>query len=467
MHLLYSAALAALLAIGMPYWIFQTVRHGKYRAGLAERLGRVPARLRGSAGPSIWVHAVSVGEVLAVSTLVEQLRLRYPAHRVVVSTTTLTGQTLARERFGENNVFYFPFDFSFAQRPYFELLRPQLLIVAETEFWPNFFRLGERHGAHIAVVNARISDRSFSGYRAFRWWMRRVLGRVSVFLAQSEIDRQRLALIGADPRRARVTGNLKFDIQAPTATPLAQGLREAIPASAPMIVCGSTAEGEEDVLLAAFKAVLAHYPDAVLLLAPRRPERFDAVAQLLASAGLKFQRRSRLRTAGRFSGGVFLLDSMGELGSLYGLATLAFVGGSLVPRGGHNILEPARHGVAITVGPYTENFRDIVNLFLRADAIRVVDSRTLGGEWLRLLEDGSQRAALAQRAAAVFRANAGATARTLAELEPLLAGSPPHPAKRVNGGLAPTPARPKPGPAGDPGAGDPGSPAPPGREAAP
>src|SRR5689334_11746082 len=212
MYLLYSALLAAAMVLAMPFWLWQMLRHGKYRAGFGERWGGVPGRiLKERSGPVIWIHAVSVGEVLAVSGLVEKLQSRLAGHRVVVSATTDTGQKLACQRFGEQNVFYFPLDFAFAIRPYLKVLKPQLVIMAETEFWPNFLRLSHASGARVAVVNARISDRSLPGYRRFKVLLQRVLQHVDLFLTQTEEDQRRLVEIGAAENRAQVSGNLKFD----------------------------------------------------------------------------------------------------------------------------------------------------------------------------------------------------------------------------------------------------------------
>jgi len=431
MNFLYSAAAAVALVLSAPLWLVQMARHRKYRAGLGERLGRVPARLRtGNAGRVIWVHAVSVGEVLAVSGLIAELRARFPGHRVVVSTTTATGQKLARDRFGAENAFYFPLDFGFAVRPYLRALHPELVIVAETEFWPNFLRLAHAGGAHVAVVNARISDRSFPRYRRFRSFMRPVLRNIDVFLTQGEEDRRRLLEIGAAGERVEVSGNLKFDVRAGAVAPIVTTLRGAIQrgGGGPLLVCGSTVEGEESLLLRAFAEVLTKLPAAVMVLAPRHPERFAGAASLLETSGLRWWRRSQWDGGGEVRGGVFLLDSIGELAAMYALAEVAFVGGSLTPRGGHNILEAAQHGAAILVGPHTENFRDIIELFLRAGALRVVTEAEFTPALLELLSDEARRHEPGTRAAEVLRAHAGATARTLAALADLL--SSPEQVKR-------------------------------------
>ena len=230
----------------LPYWLVQMARHGKYRKGLAERLGRVPARLRlpEKEEPVMWVHAVSVGEVLAVAGLVGELGGRFPRHRIFISTTTDSGQELARKRFGEDRVFYFPMDFGFAIRPYLKALRPQMAAIAETEFWPNFMRLAHASGARIAVVNARISDRSWPSYWRFRGFIRRLLVNVDLFLAQTEEDAARLRDIGAPAERVRVAGNLKFDIPGPEPPAIVERVRRSMATSAagPVLVCGSTVE---------------------------------------------------------------------------------------------------------------------------------------------------------------------------------------------------------------------------------
>jgi 3-deoxy-D-manno-octulosonic-acid transferase len=420
MYWIYSALLGLALLASLPYWLWQRIRHGKYRVGLSERLGSVPESLRAET-PSIWVHAVSVGEVLAVSGLVEGLRKRFPQHRVVISTTTDTGQKLARAKFGEGNVFYFPLDFAFAIRPYLNALRPQLVVVAETEFWPNFLHLAHESGARIAIVNARISDRSWPEYRRFRSLLTRVLRQVDLFLGQTEEDRKRLIDIGAPGDRVKVSGNLKFDVPLPPPPPIVASLRVAFQqaGTTPILVCGSTVEDEEPLLLQAFVNVLASHPKAAMILAPRHPERFNEVAKLLEDLGVHFWKRS-LWSGEPIVGGVLLVDTIGELSSLYALGDIAFVGGSLVPRGGHNIIEPAQHGIATMVGNHTENFRDIVWLFQSHDAVRVVGPAEFPLMLMELISHPEERTALGRRAAETLQSQTGATERTLAALEKLL-----------------------------------------------
>ena len=416
------------MLVSLPYWLYQILRHGKYRSGFAERMGKVPARLLARsgarAGRVIWVHAVSVGEVLAVSRLVDEMRRSFSQHRVVLSTTTDTGQELARKRFGEENVFYFPMDFPFAIRPYLQALQPELVVLAETEFWPNFLRQAHASGARMAVVNARISDRSRPRYLRFRWALRKMLAHVDLFLAQTLEDSARLQSIGAQPERVQVTGNLKFDVSLPSPPPIVERLRQSLAAegAAPVLVCGSTVEDEEPPLLKAFENLRVAHPRAIMILAPRHPERFDDVAILLLQLGIGSFRRSQWKGES-LAGGVLLVDTIGELAALYALADVAFVGGSLVPRGGHNIIEPAQHGVAIVTGNYTENFRDIVALFQSRDAVRIVGLSELPLTLMHLLADDAERRALGRRALETIQSQIGATSRTLEALKTLLSAN--------------------------------------------
>jgi 3-deoxy-D-manno-octulosonic-acid transferase len=423
MYALYTLLLGLFLLITLPYWLLQMMRHGKYRAGLPQRLGAVPPNLAvRSDKPTIWVHAVSVGEVVASSAVVEELRQKFPSHRVVISTTTSTGQKLAARRFGAENVFYFPLDFGFAIRPYLEALRPELVVVAETEFWPNFLRLAKSSGARIAVINCRISDRSLPGYKRLHFWLPKVLENVDLFLAQTEEDRRRLMEIGALESKVAIAGNLKFDVTPPKPPAVLASLRANLTQAGvePVLVCGSTLEEEEGSLLSAFRNILATQPKAVMILAPRHPERFPQVATLVESLGFRLLRRS-LWSGEPLAGTVFLLDSIGELAALYSLATIAFVGGSLVPRGGHNILEPALYGVPIVTGNHYENFRDIVNFFLSRNAVRVVGLAELPLVFMELIDNRQERARLGRSALAALASQRGATEKTVAALAQFMA----------------------------------------------
>jgi len=421
-YFLYSATLVLVLILTLPWWLLQMMRLGKYRAGLTERLGMVPARIRLGENDDAakltvaWIHAVSVGEVLAIAPMVAQLREQ--GYRVVVSTTTHTGQRLARDRFGAQNVFYFPLDLGLCIRRYFCELRPELVILAETEFWPNFLRLAAASGARLAVVNARISDRSFPRYMRFQRLLRKVLEPVELFLAQSERDAERLRAVGAAAERVEVSGNLKFDVAPPVETAAVTQLGEQLRASgAPILVAGSTVEEEEQHVLAAFQIVLAEYPAATLVLAPRHKERFDEVAGMLRLRNVRFVRRSAPDEASQeLRGAVLLLDTLGELAAIYRYSHIAFVGGSLVPRGGHNILEPAFFSRAILTGPHTENFRNILSCFERGQAVVRCTTKNLGITFLALLRESGEREALGRRAHEVLVQQRGATTRSVARI---------------------------------------------------
>lgn len=421
MYLLYTFIYAGALVVSLPYWLIGMLRAGKYRAGLMERFGQVPQRLRLPAQNerSIWFHAVSVGEVLAISGLITSLKQREPDARIFVSTTTLAGQTLARQRFGEANVFYLPLDLPFTLNPILRAIHPQLFVLAETEFWPNLLRLVKGSGTRVAVVNARISDRSLPGYRRFRRLLSLVLKNVDLFLAQTETDVERLVSIGAAPDRVKLGGNLKFDVKASPDSELTSLLSPVLARDQQVLVFGSTVEGEEPLLLTAFKRILNEFPQTLIILAPRHPERFDGVAEWLRTSGLSFWRRSAW--AGKpIAGGILLLDTIGELASVYSLAEIAFVGGSLVPRGGHNILEPAHFGKPIIIGPHYENFRDVVREFLTAEAVRVVSPDQFAGTLLYLLRTPVETADLGGRAFAVVARGAGSTQHALDALVELL-----------------------------------------------
>ena len=437
MCLLYSFLLALAALVMFPYFLVQGLRHGKYLGSLRARLGWVPETAR-TPGDALWLHAVSVGEVLACQSLLAGLRRRFPQRPLLVSTTTETGFRTAQQRretgaLEADGIFYCPFDFRFSVRRVLRRVRPAVLLVAETEFWPNLFREASRGGARVVVVNARISDHSFPGYRLFRLFVRKVLNQATLLLAQSEVDAERLRRLGADPLRVRVAGNLKFDREA--AAPLPHWLdRQLSRWTAPgALVAGSTAAGEEEIVLAAFQRLREQRPALRLLLAPRRPERFEEVAELIAARGFRLARRSRLTSAPAAEpdaesdaeidpeAAVLLLDSVGELGAAYRYATVAFVGGSLVPHGGQNILEAAQFACPVVVGPYMQNFRDITHAFRAAGALRQVAS---GAELFpaieQLFDDPVAAAAMGQAGRRLLEANRGATERVLEAVAALL-----------------------------------------------
>lgn len=425
MYLLYGVLLAVAFAFSAPFYLWKGRGTGKYLRTLGPRMGRLPADLVLADGPSIWIHAVSVGEVLAARILVQPLKARFPGHRVYLSTTTLTGNAVARDSVrGTDGVFFAPFDFARPVARVLDRLRPALLVLVETEIWPNLIHRARAAGARVAVVNGRISPRSFPGYRRARPLLRHVLAEVDLFLMQGEAHRERMLAMGAPPERVHVVGNLKYDAVRETDAPGAtrRALGQEGPGPRPLWVAGSTVAGEEEAVLSAFTALRAVEPRARLLIAPRHPERFAAVADLAAATGLSCARRTRLPDGGWTAGDVLVLDTLGELAQVYPLATVVFVGGSLVRAGGHNVLEPAVAGRPIIVGPHMENFREIAAEFLAEDAlVQVRDAAGLADAVRRLFADAAAREDLGARARGIVARNRGALDRTIDALAGLLA----------------------------------------------
>jgi len=430
----YNLALFVVLAAGTPWWLWRMATTRKYREGLMERLGRVPRRLTSASSAErslIWLHAVSVGEVLAITRLVKEFESALPGHVVVVSTTTRTGQALARERFQSNRVFYCPLDLPWAVSAYLTSLQPSLLILAETEFWPNLLHGCFSRNIPVAVVNARISNRSWPRYQRLRWLWRPLLSRLSRVLAQSQVDADRLLALGCNRERISVVGNLKFDVRVAQESE-ATRLLKSLSAGLRFVVAGSTLEGEESALIEAWPRLLAADPQLVLILAPRHPERFSAVATLLDKAGALWTGRSSWTSGSSAAarapralrpGEIVLLDTIGELASVYSLAAVAFVGGSLVPAGGHNPLEPAQFAVPIVMGPHYANFAAITDSLHSSDALRITEKVDLASTLIELLSHRSEAEAMGKRAREVFDRQAGATDRCVAAIRELLAES--------------------------------------------
>jgi 3-deoxy-D-manno-octulosonic-acid transferase len=424
----YNLALITSLVASAPWWLWRMVTARKYRSGLLRRLGVVPPWLKSIATdrPVVWLHAVSVGEVLAVSRLVDELAESIPQSQILVSTTTQTGHTLACQRFGANRVFYCPLDLPWAVRSYLNTLHPRLLILAETEFWPNLLTGCFRRNIPVVVVNARISDRSWPRYRMLRRLWMPMLGRLRAVLAQTETDAERLKAIGGPSDRVAVSGNLKSDVRAGDANEATELLRR-LGRDVRLIVAGSTLEGEESALLAVWPRLIRSMPDLAMVLAPRHPERFGSVGALLERSHVSWLKRSswegRLpeRLAPIGAGQIVLLDSIGELASIYSLASVAFVGGSLAAAGGHNPLEPAQFGVPIVMGPHYTNFRAITDDLREHDALRVTTREELEPTLLELLTQHEDAVAMGGRARQVFESQAGATRRTLSALLAILA----------------------------------------------
>jgi len=422
----YNLALLTALVAGAPWWLWQIARTQKYREGLGERLGRVRERLRSAYGkPVIWLHAVSVGEVLAVSRLVHEIDTAFPGFRLLISTTTRTGQELARTRFGTDRVFYCPLDLPWAMRAYLNALKPRMLILSETEFWPNLLNGCFRRDIPVAVVNARISDRSWPRYQILRRLWRPILSRLSRVLAQTTADAGRLVVLGSRPELVTVSGNLKFDVKAAHEAE-ATSLLKALGSGMRFLIAGSTLEGEEAALLEAWPRLLAVDPNLVMVLAPRHPERFATVATLLIGSGVLWTRRSDWtgKPASAIpplrSGQIVLLDTIGELASVYSLAAVAFVGGSLPPAGGHNPLEPAQFAVPIVVGPHYANFRAITDDLRAHNAIRIASKEELANVLIELLRNPTESREMGGRAREIFDQQAGATARSIDALREVL-----------------------------------------------
>lgn len=428
MYLLYSVLTLLALAVFSPYFLYQAIRHKKYVGSIGQRLGYLPLSLNLDAEHSIWVHAVSVGEVLAARPLLAGLRARYPDLRIFLSTTTMSGQQLARRSVTDADaVFYLPFDWTFALRRTLAAVKPKLFVMVETEIWPNLLRECRRQGVKTALVNGRLSPRSFPRYRLIRPFISRVLGDVDRFCVQSEEMARRLERLGADPARITVTGSLKFDALDQPATRRRSPERVLrffrLSPGRPVLVAGSTSKGEDEAVLRAFHRVRATTTaaNALLILAARHPERFDDVERLCRREGLSTVRRSELPIDAEPRADVVVLDTIGELASLYQLATVVFVGGSLVPAGGHNILEPAAHGKPIIFGPHMENFAEIAETFLaHAAAVQVRHSAELEDAIIELMGDPVHRARLGAAARALVDANRGANDRTLDVVSELL-----------------------------------------------
>jgi len=435
-----------------PYWVVQGLRHGKYLSNLAERLGFSflgLAKLSAASGGAIWIHAVSVGEALSGITLARRLKEAYPNRWLIISTTTQTGQALARERMPfADAVIYFPLDWTFCVRRALNAVCPSVVLVLETEIWPSFLREAGRRKIPVLFVSGRISDRSFARCQNYlgvfgfflRPFLKNVLSDASAFLMQSEKDADRVRALGAPADRVRVSGNLKYDLELPAPTPLSNWLATEIKRSgrSPIIVAGSVVATEEPHALIAFGTLQDDYPNALLVLAPRKPDCFDEAAEFINESHRKFIRRSRLPIPGPAQPQtvqpsnhltipddvtVLLVDSIGELASLYGLADGAFVGGSLVSSGGHNILEPAAFGKIPVFGPSMENFAEVASRFVSAGAaIQVESPEDAGVAWIELFRNPERMKTMSEAARQLVTESRGATDRVVAEIASRLDG---------------------------------------------
>jgi 3-deoxy-D-manno-octulosonic-acid transferase len=427
MYLAYSILLSLGLLVLLPVFLFKALAHGKYIAGFRQRLGSVPAM---SVKPVIWVHCVSVGETQAARPLAARLKQQFPHHALVISTITLTGQNLARNVFRTQaeSVFYFPFDWRWSVRRALKAINPVAVLIMETELWPNFLRECKAREIPVALVNGRISRQSYGRYVLIKFFLRRVLASLSIAVMQSEADAERLLALGMPSDKLFTAGNLKFDANGgsdsrETTIEIAErfGLRSEVP----LVLAASTHAPEEEIVLESFKQLRTQQP-ARLMIAPRHPERFNEVAALIQNSGLRWTRRMNIPEAGDSYTDVILLDTIGELPATYSLAAVVFVGGSIVDRGGHNVLEPAVAGSAVVTGAHTHNFHAIMELMEQADAVIKLPAvagkdatRELTNVLSRLLADPDERARLALRAKQLVAENQGAAERTLRLVAPL------------------------------------------------
>jgi len=425
-YLLYSFLTCVVFVLASPYFLYQALRHNKYVGSIGQRLGYLPVSFNLDGDESIWVHAVSVGEVLSARPLVTELRARYPKLRLFLSTTTLTGQQLARRSVSDvDAVFYFPFDWGFTARRTLNVVKPRLFVMMETEIWPNLLRECRRRRIRTVMVNGRISYRSFPRYRLIRPFIKRVLSDVDRFCVQGEETSRRLVELGADPARITLTGSLKFDSLETSPTP-GRGRERVlrffrIPPNRPVIIAGSTLKGEEEPVIRAFNRVRASGGNPLLVIAARHPERFEEVERLCRHEGLSAVRRTELPIDAEPRADAVVLDTIGELAQLYQVATVVFVGGSLVAAGGHNILEPALYGKPIVFGPHMQNFGEIAEAFVsNGAAIQVRSGSELQDVVVSLVGDPVRRARLGAAAKALVESNRGARDRTLAVIRDLM-----------------------------------------------
>jgi 3-deoxy-D-manno-octulosonic-acid transferase len=421
---LYSFLLFVAAILSSPYWIYKALTTDKYHGNFRQRLGCDLPQWSTPTKP-FWIHAVSVGEVLAAKSIVSALRTSRPDLPLVISTVTLTGQATAQKEFKTAaGIFYFPFDFAFSVNRFLKHLNPRGVLLMETELWPNFIDRCRRRGVPLFLANGRISNQSFRRYRRIKLLVRDMLHSMAAIGAQTKDDAERFLELGAIEKRVQITGNLKFDYALPTKEAQSEWI-DLIRASLGyesggyVIVAGSTMKGEESIILDAFQKILSAIPQARLILAPRHPERFDEVADLACQSGSKFLRRSQLGR-GTQDAEILLLDTMGELRAVYSLASVAVIGGSFLPFGGHNPLEPAALRKAIVFGPEMSNFKEISDLFVRESAACRCSANDLPRVLIDLLKDREKQNALGERAYDTLRRNQGATVATLNLLLPYI-----------------------------------------------
>ncbi|UCD84560.1 MAG: 3-deoxy-D-manno-octulosonic acid transferase [Deltaproteobacteria bacterium] len=427
MYTIYNLILLLIIPILSPFLLFKFFTDKRYRIGLGERFGILPkVIIEGEKNQnSIWIHCASVGEVLAARPFIATLTQKFPNRPVLFSTMTAAGQEMARDKLSNiKTTFYFPLDLPWAVRRAFNKLKPTAVIILETEFWPNFLREAQKRKIPVLVINGRISPASFKRYRWIKPFLKKVLSMVELFAMQSEPDRERITILGADPAKVLTTGNLKFDVLPSTdkATTLPDGLVSFLSHSE-LFIAGSTYPGEEEVVLEIFQEFSGQRPGMKLLIAPRQLKRTEEIERLIKKRNLKMVRRSETDNGFDPEISVILLDTMGELGDLYRWGRFIFVGGSLVPRGGHNILEPALMGKVVFFGPHMDNFLEAKQILLKSGAGIMVHSAEEFKEKLQeALADPEWFSRIGEKARETVREQGGATERNLKVLERYLSG---------------------------------------------
>ncbi len=443
MYYLYSLSLIAWGILQIPVILYHGLRYGKYLPGFMERFGHLPPSLQGDGRPTIWIHSCSVGETLSVQSLAHELKQFFPEVRLVFSTITDTGQAIARQRFskyGEGCTFYFPLDLSSIVNRVLDGIRPALIVIIDTEIWPNLLREANRRGIPVVMANGRVSAEAFRWYRLVRRPLRHVFRNYSLLIAKSEEDAARLRDMGADAGKVLVSGNIKYDrdmVEKGVSEAVARSLERDLALSSstgPLIVAGCTHPPEDKILLDALGRIrrLPGLEHTRMMLVPRHPERFDAVADLAAAAGFQVKKRSDAASQAK-GADVILLDTLGELATAYRFATIAFVGGTLIPHGGQSILEPALYARPIVIGSSMENFPQIIDDFRARNAVLQIKSshlhkddqaRELAEAFARLLQDEKMRAALGESAQSVLEASKGATRFTVERIAAIYTKAP-------------------------------------------
>ncbi len=417
MFIVYDLIFLVFAAVCLPVYLFK----GKFHRGFLRRLGFLPRDI--IFDRPIWIHAVSVGEAAVCGPLIDKLRREYPDKRFVISTVTPTGNRIAQRLAQQGDfVTYLPLDFSFLTYSVIRRVAPCLFVIAETEIWPNLIRTLDKKHIPVIIVNARISDASFKGYRLVKFLVKRILDKVSCFCAQTETDAGRLVRLGVSPNKVKVTGNMKFDLSPQVFS--SDSLKLGLSDNDQLWVCGSTHPGEEEIILRVYRRVLREFPAIRLLIAPRHPQRAKEVGDIAVRNGFQplFISGRKPETENRKPAPVFILDTIGQLINYYAAADMVFIGGSLVPKGGHNILEPAYLAKPVVFGPHMQNFRDIAQLFLKSKAAIVArDADDLFLEIKDLLSHPQDMTALAKRGKELILANQGATLRNIGEIKKLLA----------------------------------------------